>query len=265
MRVASLARILFAALAVAAAACSGGGRSQALYDPHALPTGALGRSIAYGRAIIVDTPSLMKGYVRAQMTCAACHINAGTKPKGGSFIGTYGRFPQWNKRAHRIIALQDRLAECFLYSMNGRPPGYNSPAMIAMVSYIAWLSRGIPVGTPVKASDRFIDPLPARSPDVARGGDVYMHKCIACHQIDGAGIKGAFPPLWGKGSFNDGAGMAHIDRMTGFVRYNMPKNAPGTLSAGDAYDVSAFVLRHRRPHFDRRILITQSPQPAGYF
>ena len=31
----------------------------------------------------------------------------------------YGRFPQWNSRAHRVIALQDRIAECFLYSMNG--------------------------------------------------------------------------------------------------------------------------------------------------
>lgn len=265
MRVPAALRILFAALAFVAAACSGGGHSQALYDPHALPSGPLGKSIEYGHAIIADTPHLMKGYVRAKMTCGACHIDAGTKPKGGSFIGTYGRFPQWNKRAHRVIALQDRLAECFLYSMNGRPPGYDSPAMVAMVAYIAWLSRGIPAGAPVKASDRFIDPLPARSPDVARGADVYTRKCIACHQVNGAGINGAFPPLWGDGSFNDGAGMAHIDRMTGFVHYNMPKNAPGSLSIGDAYDVAAFVLHHRRPHFHRRILVIQSPQPAGYF
>ncbi len=259
------ARLFVAAFAVAAAACSGGGRPQTLYDPRALPAGPLGASIEYGRAIVVDTPHLMKGYVRAKMTCAACHLDAGTKPKGGSFIGTYGRFPQWNKRSHRIIALQDRLAECFLYSMNGRPPAYDSAAMIAMVSYIAWLSRGIPVGTPVKASDRFIDPLPARAPDVAHGADLYARKCIQCHQADGAGIANAFPPLWGDGSFNDGAGMAHIDRMTGFVRYNMPKTAPGSLSLGDAYDVAAFVLSHHRPHFQRRVLITEKPRRAGYF
>lgn len=258
-------RAFLAVVAAAAAACSGGGRSQALYDPQALPTGPLGLSIAYGHAIMVDTPHLMKGYVRAKMTCAACHIDAGTKPRGGSFIGTYGRFPQWNKRAHRVIALQDRLAECFLYSMNGRPPAYDSPAMIALVAYIAWLSRGVPAGTPVKASDRFVEPLPARAADVAHGGDVYMRKCSACHQIDGAGIKGALPPLWGDGSFNDGAGMAHIDRMAGFVRYNMPKNAPGSLSAGEAYDVAAFVLHHRRPHFHRHALVGQKAQPAGYF
>lgn len=265
MRLRRGVRLFVAAFALAAAACSSGGRPQALYDPRALPAGPLGASIEYGRAIIVDTPHLMKGYVRANMTCAACHLDAGTKPKGGSFIGTYGRFPQWNKRAHRIITLQDRLAECFLYSMNGRPPGYSSPAMIAMVAYIAWISRGIPVGTPVKASDRFIEPLPARSPDVAHGADLYARTCVQCHRADGAGVKGAFPPLWGSGSFNAGAGMAHIDRMTGFVRYNMPKTAPGSLSLGEAYDVAAFVLSHRRPHFQRSVLIHEVPRRAGYF
>ena len=101
----------------------------------------------------------MKPYVRAQMSCAACHIAAGTQPRGGSFIGLYGRFPQWNKRAHRVIALQDRIAECFLYSMNGKPPAYSSKAMIAIVAYIAWLSRGVPVGAKQPQDDRYIVPL----------------------------------------------------------------------------------------------------------
>jgi thiosulfate dehydrogenase len=116
-----------------------------LYDPKALPTGPVGQSIQYGYALIVKTHRLMKGYVRADMEWAACHINAGMQPRGGSFVGVYSRFPQWNKRAHRVIALQDRIAECFLYSMNGKPPAYNSKPMIAIVSYIAWLSRGTPV------------------------------------------------------------------------------------------------------------------------
>ncbi len=36
------------------------------------------------------------------------------------------------------------------------------------------------------------------------------------------------------------------DRMTGFVRYNMPQNAPGSLSPAAAYDVSTYVLSHHR-------------------
>lgn len=236
-----------------------------LYDVKALPTGPLGASIREGHDIITDTQHTMKGYVTANLTCGSCHVNAGTTPRGGSFIGTYGRFPQWNKRAHRVIALQDRLAECFLYSMNGRTPAYNSKAMIALVSYIAYLSRDVPVGKPVAESDRFIVPLPSASPNVAHGQTLYAQKCASCHQANGAGVASTFPPLWGPTSFNRGAGMAHIDRMAGFVRYNMPQNAPGTLSLADAYDVSAWVLSHERPAFDAARAVQFPPAPAKYF
>src|SRR5580704_19073934 len=210
------------------AACSGSprGTGSVLYDPHALPSGPLGESIAYGHDIVVETESLMKPYVRAQMSCAACHLAGGTQTRGGIFIGLYGRFPQWNKRAHRVIALQDRIAECFLYSMNGKAPAYNSKAMIAIVAYIAWLSRGTPIGAKQTASDSFVVPLPSASPSVARGKTLYEHRCAECHQAGGGGVGSVYPPLWGARSFNQGAGMAHIDRMTGFVRYNMPQNAP---------------------------------------
>ena len=44
------------------AACSGSprGTGSVLYDPHALPSGPLGESIAYGHDIVVETESLMK-------------------------------------------------------------------------------------------------------------------------------------------------------------------------------------------------------------
>jgi thiosulfate dehydrogenase len=260
--------LLFVAIvAFGLAACSGASprTSAALYDPHTLPSGPLGKSIAYGHDVIVDTQSLMKPYVRAQMSCAACHLAAGTQPRAGSFIGLYGRFPQWNKRAHRVIALQDRIAECFLYSMNGKAPAYSSKAMIAIVSYIAWLSRGVPVGAMQSKDDRYIVPLPKVSPNVSNGAKIYASKCSMCHQANGSGVGETFPPLWGAGSFNSGAGMAHIDRMTGFVRYNMPQNAPGSLSLSQAYDVSAFVLSHARPHFAKNALVLTGALPAKYF
>src|SRR5580692_3701588 len=175
--------LFVATVAFGLAACSGSrpGTGSPLYDPHTLPSGPLGKSIAYGHDIIVQTQSLMKPYVRAQMSCAACHLAGGTQPRGGSFIGLYGRFPQWNKRARRVIALQDRIAECFLYSMNGKPPAYDSKAMIAIVSYIAWLSRGTPVGAKESASDRYIEPLPSASPNPLRGSKLFAQRCAACH------------------------------------------------------------------------------------
>ncbi len=78
----------------------------------------------------------------------------------------------------------------------------------------------------------------------------------------GRAISGTFPPLWGPHSFNNGAGMAHIDRMTGFIRYNMPQNAPGTLSLAQAYDVAAFVLSHPRPHFRKNALRDDASAPG---
>ncbi len=117
----------------------------------------------------------MKRYVRADMTCAACHIAGGTQARGGSFVGVYARFPQWNRRAHRVITLQDRIAECFLYSMNGRAPAYASKEMVAIVAYIAWLSRGIAVGSAQPQSDRYIEPLPSASPSIDRGRDDLRH------------------------------------------------------------------------------------------
>lgn len=218
-----------------------------------------------GHDIIADTPKYLPHNITADMSCAACHIGAGTVARGGSFIGLFGRFPQWNKRSHRVITLHDRIAECFLYSMNGTPPSYTSKEMIAMTAYISYLSRGIPVGQKQDANDRFVIPLPSASPDVARGATLYAQKCSMCHQANGAGVHGQFPPLWGPRSFNNGAGMAHLNRMTGFVRYNMPKNAPGSLSLEDAYDISAWVLTHPRPHFDPSRVVTQSPEPAKFF
>jgi thiosulfate dehydrogenase len=257
------------ALCALSAGCAIGDSASApasqVWNPQALPSGPVGAQIAYGRQIIVDTQKAMPANVVAKMSCAACHLNAGTQARGGSLIGTYASFPQWNKRAKRVIALQDRIAECFLYSMNGTPPAYNSKQMIAVVAYIAWLSRGTSTWSTPAPGKGFIVALPGSPPDLARGSKLYATQCSACHQSGGGGIAGTFPPLWGASSFNNGAGMAHLDRMTGFVMYNMPQNAPGSLPLADAYDIAGFVLSHPRPRFAGKRAIAFPAQPASTF
>lgn len=257
--------IVCALLALAACATPPRPPQLVAYDASALPSGPLGASIAYGHAIITETPRLMKRYVRADMTCGDCHIAGGTQARGGSLVGVYARFPQWNRRAHRVITLQDRIAECFLYSMNGRAPAYASKEMIAMVAYIAYLSRGVAVGSPQRETDRYIEPLPSASPSVEDGRTIYATRCAGCHQPGGGGVSGIYPPLWGPRSFNRGAGMAHLDRITGFVHANMPQDAPGSLTLEQAYDVGAFVLSHSRPVFAGRTLVITPPLPAKFF
>jgi thiosulfate dehydrogenase len=236
-----------------------------LYNPSALPTGGLGDEIRLGHDAIVDTQKLMPHNIGASISCGACHINGGTKARGGSFVGTYARFPQWNKRAHRVITLQDRVAECFLYSENGTPPAYTSKEMVGMVAYIAYLSRNVPTGKKEPKDDSFLVKLPSNPPNVQHGAALYAQKCAACHQAGGGGVAGVYPPLWGPKSFNNGAGMAHMDRITGFVMYNMPQNAPGTLSFNEAYDVAGYVLAQERPKFKKTRPIEFPAQPAQFF
>jgi len=225
------------------------------------PPGPEGELIAYGRDLINETRKYMPANVGAGMDCAACHLNAGTVARGGSFLGIYAKFPQWNQRSHRFIALQDRLAECFLYSMNGRPPAYSSREMIAMTAYIAFLSRGAPVGTGFPDQD-FVKLTPEHPGDVTAGAALYASRCVSCHGADGAGGLG-IPPLWGPTSFNSGAGMN--SKMPAFVKANMPLGQGGTLSDQEATDVAAFVLSHSRPAFVPDREIEFPPLPSKFF
>lgn len=228
------------------------------------PPGPQGDLIRYGHDLIEDTPRYASGYITAQMSCAACHLQAGRQPHAGSLLGIYALFPQWSKRAHRFIALQDRLAECFLYSMNGRPPAYESREMIAMTAYIAFLSRGAPVGTGFSGQGP-VALQPNLQPNAADGGRVYAARCIMCHGASGAGLAPQYPPLWGPTSFNDKAGMDHLDHMAPFVKVAMPQNAPGSLTDQEALDVSAYILSKPRPHFHRNKVVRFPPRNADYF
>jgi thiosulfate dehydrogenase len=230
----------------------------------ALPTGREGALIVYGRNIVHDTSRYAAANTRVGMSCEACHIDGGTKAHGGSYRGIYAQFPQWNKRAKRFITLQDRLAECFLYSMNGTPPAYSSREMIALTAYIAYLSRGAPVG--VGFTDQgLMNFKPDRTPNITAGSAVYGAKCAACHGTGGQGVA-IYPPLWGPKSFNSGAGMHRITTMAAFVRYNMPYGGPpNALTKQAAYDVSAFILSHKRPVFNGTRSITFPPQNAATF
>ena len=261
----------FFLLATAAVAASGCASARDVYDARVVaqvqratfPPGPEGALIAHGQDILERTPQLMKPYVRARMACVACHLQDGKEPRAGSLIGAFARFPMWNPRAHRFITVQDRIAECFLYSMNGRPPPYWSRDMISLTAYLAWLSHGAVSGSGVSYQE-YVKIRPGRPPDRAAGASVYAQKCQACHGADGAG-NGPFPPLWGPTSFNNLAGMSDVSTMARFVKYNMPQNAPGTLSSQEAFDVAAFVLGHARPVFDKRARIAFPPEPANFF
>ena len=142
--------------------------------------------------------------------------------------------------------------------MNGRAPGYSSKAMIAIVAYIAWLSRGNTIGAKATrirplhrtAAQRFAERR-ARVPHSTR------KNARPVTRATGRAFPERFRRCGARARSTNGAGMAHIDRMTGFVRYNMPQDAPGSLSLAQAYDVAAFVLHHPRPHFRKNAVVSR--------
>ena len=131
--------------------------------------------------------------------------------------------------------------------------------LVAAFPDIVVIFQGIPVGQEVEGAATKATRVPDRRADLVAGRQVYQAQCVACHGPDGQGVRAGaagsaqgyvFPPLWGKDSFNNGAGMNRLLTATRFIRHNMPQGttfkAP-VLTDDEAFDVAAYVLSQPRP------------------
>jgi thiosulfate dehydrogenase len=219
----------------------------------AMPGGPLGDAVRLGQRIVTDTQTTAKPFVGNGLTCANCHIDAGRTAYAAPLVGLTGLFPEYRARRGSVESLEERINDCFLRSMNGRPLPPASPEMVALLAYIAWLSQGVPTGVEVVGRGFKTIAAPA-IPDAARGKALYATQCAACHGATGQGTPGApdtfvFPPLWGPKSFNTGAGMARVSIAAAFVQTKMPLGNAGSLTDQDAYDIAAYFTAQPRPAF----------------
>jgi thiosulfate dehydrogenase len=206
-------------------------------------------SIRRGKALMVATRDSLPRYVGNDLRCISCHLGAGIHPNAMPFIGVYSRFPQYRSRAGKVQVLEDRINDCFERSMSGRALPRDGRDMHDIITYMAFLSRGVPVGADVEGQGfPRIKPVPA---DTGRGLLVFQTTCAKCHGPAGEGTKLA-PPLWGPRSFNIGAGMARLNTAASFIRALMPNDNPGTLTDQQAFDVAAYVTSRPRPDFARK-------------
>ena len=202
--------------------------------------------ILRGKQILEATAASLPANVGNGLRCTSCHLDGGTLPVLG-WRGVYGRFPQYRSRSASIQVIEDRINDCFERSLAGAPLVHDSRPMKAIVAYMAWLSRDTPVSGGI-AGKSIAQPFESLRPDEARGTRIYDAQCAVCHGPGGAGTA-AGTPLWGPRAYTIGAGMARYRTAAAFIRANMPRTAPGSLSLQQALDVAAYIDSKPRPDF----------------
>jgi thiosulfate dehydrogenase len=223
-----------------------------------------GRLIRFGRDLIANTAEFLGprgriAHLSNGMNCQNCHLDAGSRLYGNCLGAAAANYPgkKPRPRSGRIESLEFRINDCMVRSMNGRPLDSLSHEMRAMVAYLKWLGKDVPKGTrPAGTGIRDI-PFLDRAADPANGARLFVENCQRCHQADGQGQPDSgghsykYPPLWGPGSYNTGAGLNRISRVAAFIKDNMPfdkaSHSNPVLSDDAAWDLAAYIVSMPRP------------------
>lgn len=237
------------------------------YDVARLPDDPYGRLVRYGKELTDRTFAYIGPEVKNEkmrfsgnnLACASCHQASATKKFAIPWVGAHATFPQYRAREDEVSTLQERVNGCMERSMAGKALPLDSREMKAFITYMHFLSRDVPVGGKVEGQGLPPFKAPDRRANTVAGSMVYQEKCASCHGAEGAGVRAgapgsatgySFPPLWGKDSFNNGAGMSRLLFASSFIKTNMPlgtQHGQPQLSDEQAYDVAAFVLSKPRP------------------
>ena len=254
-------------------------------DTSTIPHDATGDMIRYGRELLVNFPYYLgpKGTVGKfggnGLGCQNCHLDAGARPYGLSYFSAHARYPQYRAREGRVLTLADRVNNCVERPLNGTAMPVDSKEMTAIVLYMKWLGKDVPVGGHVPGDKLKEIQLLDRPADPNKGMVVYQQHCVRCHGDDGQGvlkpdgIAYTYPPLWGPLSYQPGSSMHRLIKSAQFIKYNMPFDLvrwdTPLLTDEEAMDVAAYVnddKMHTRPTADLSIEYPfQKEKPLDYY
>jgi thiosulfate dehydrogenase len=267
-----------------------------------LDNSPLAKEIRWGFRLFTNTPAEAPRFTPSKVSCNNCHLNAGQREKSLPLVAVAGLFPEYNRRAGRLISLGDRIVDCFLRSENatGRStveadpeqlvereilPSPTSKEVLAISAYLSWLSRGYEVGrNPAWRGQNTIPAaalIPVARLDPVKGEAIFRERCVTCHGPDGQGVFIGGPdmpgmltggkqpgPLWGSDSWNDGAGASRVYTLAGIIRFAMPYLDPGSLTDEESQLVASFITSKPRPAYpfkNRDYRTDKLPVDAVYY
>jgi L-cysteine S-thiosulfotransferase len=141
-------------------------------------------------------------------SCAACHGDAARSMKGVA-----ARYPRFDPELGRVVNLEARIDACSRRNVGGPGLAPESPALLALSTFVAHQSRGMPVMVETDG--------PAR-PAFERGRDLYRTRvgqlnlaCTHCHDA-----------RWGKTILAETISQGHP---TGWPAYRLEWQALGSL------------------------------------
>lgn len=221
----------------------------------AIPDNEFGDMVRFGKQVFIETGKYATKYVGSDLKCVNCHLDAGRLVNSAPLWAAWVKYPAYRGKNKMVNTMEDRIQGCFTYSMNGSPPPADSKELKALMSYAYWLAEGAPTGVDLPGRGYPKLAKPEKQPDYQRGEQVFVNNCALCHGKNGVGTRQngnvTFPPLWGKGSFNWGAGMHRINTAAAFIRANMPLGKGGSLTVQEAWDVAYYINSHERPQDPR--------------
>ena len=220
--------------------------------------------VAYGKELIAHTSkylgpngSVIK--ISNGMNCQNCHLQAGTAVFGNNYGSVASLYPKFRARSGSIENVYKRVNDCIERSLNGKAIDTLGKEMQAIVAYINFIGSNVQKGKKAAGSGfkelAWLD----RAANPEMGQIVYTAKCQSCHQANGEGVfttdktEYTYPVLWGKNSFNDGAGLYRISNFAKYVKYNMPQGVTHLstqLADEEAWDVAAYIISQTRPHIN---------------
>lgn len=253
----------------------------AIIDTSQIPHNKYGEAVRYGRELMLHTtyyigPNGINGkYLGNKMNCTNCHQDAGTKPFSFSLLTSFRNYPQYRAREGKVLSMAERINNCIMHPHLGKPLPLDSKEMIAILSYLKWLSDSSKIDKDTKGLKNIEISFPSIAASSKRGEALYVMYCNRCHGPSGEGqmqydsATYTYPPLWGSKAYQPGSSMHRIIKLAQWLVPNMPYDKATyekpVLTSEEALDLAAFINDdeiHQRPfvkefqypHFEEKAL-----------